>query len=98
MNLISLHRGLRALLVVSSLACLQTDVLAVETDPATPTVKADQLISSPDAPNSIASNTERDQTLFQHDDLVDRVQEKMVKIFGAVSPRPRKLPKRFLDR
>ncbi|MCU0721125.1 MAG: hypothetical protein MUC83_15550, partial [Pirellula sp.] len=47
--------------------------LAVTTNPDTPAITSDQAASGPDG----------DPTLFQHDDLVDRVQEKMVKIFGA---------------
>jgi S1-C subfamily serine protease len=83
MILMCLHRGLRGLLVVSSLVWLHMEAFAVGTNPGTPTVNPDQLTTSTVAPSSSTTNSERDQTLFQHDDLVDRVQEKMVKIFGA---------------
>jgi serine protease Do len=73
MTLTNLSRAFGLILIGLTNLCVPASAAAATTHSDTPATMSDQAASGPDG----------DQTLFQHDDLVDRVQEKMVKIFGA---------------
>jgi hypothetical protein len=69
MTLTNLSRAFGLILIGLTNLCVPASAAAATTHSDTPATMSDQAASGPDG----------DQTLFQHDDLVDRVQEKMVK-------------------